>query len=137
MKRIVVGVDGSDGGSAALRWAVDEAVLRGCELGIVHGWLTTAYELDVTGMAMGTGEANGRSIVQDAEVVAHALAPDLEVFTVVATTSPAGAVIDASTDAELVVVGSRGHGAFMGALLGSVSSQVVHHAHCPVVVVRH
>jgi nucleotide-binding universal stress UspA family protein len=137
MKRIVVGVDGSACGAAALQWATQEAVLRGCDLAIVHGWLLPMLEVDVTGMAMSTGETSGRSIVTDAEAAVHEAAPDLKVFTEVAAASPAAALIEASSEAELVVVGSRGHGAFVGALLGSVSSQVLHHAHCPVVVVRH
>ena len=136
MKRIVVGVDGSPCGAAALQWATQEAVLRGCELAIVHGWLLPMLEADVTGMAMSTGETSGRSIVTDAEAAVHEAAPDLKVFTEVAAASPAAALIEASSGAELVVVGSRGHGTFVGALLGSVSSQVLHHAHCPVVVVR-
>ena len=54
----------------------------------------------------------------------------------VAENSPATALLDAAKDADLVIVGSRGHGGFASLLLGSVSSQVVHHAHCPVLVVR-
>jgi nucleotide-binding universal stress UspA family protein len=50
--------------------------------------------------------------------------------------SPATALLDAAKDADLVIVGSRGHGGLASILLGSVSSQVVHHAHCPVLVVR-
>lgn len=50
--------------------------------------------------------------------------------------NPAAALIDASRDANLVAVGSRGHGGFTGMLLGSVSHQTIHHAHCPVLVIR-
>jgi nucleotide-binding universal stress UspA family protein len=137
MKRIVVGVDGSDGGKAALQWAVAEAKLRGCELELVHGWLMPSLGMDVTGMAMESGAYAGESVVNDAAQAVRELAPDVKVLTTVVAAPPAAALVEASSEADLMVVGSRGHGAVVGALLGSVSTQVVHHSHCPVVVVRH
>jgi nucleotide-binding universal stress UspA family protein len=137
MKRIVVGVDGSECGTAALQWAVTEAKLRGCELELVHGWLMPSLGMDVTGMAMESGAHAGESVVGDAEKTVRDLAPELKVRTAVVAAPPAAALVEASREADLMVVGSRGHGAVVGALLGSVSTQVVHHSHCPVVVVRH
>jgi nucleotide-binding universal stress UspA family protein len=141
-KRIVVGVDGSAGSEAALRWAVSEAQLRGCVVEAVHSW-TYPYVGEAAGMAaLSIGAA-------DLEEVAHAaLTATIDTVTSsggspeevlvegrVERGDAAAVLLRVAADAELLVVGSRGHGGFAGLLLGSVSQQVVHHAPCPVVVV--
>jgi nucleotide-binding universal stress UspA family protein len=140
MKRlIVVGVDGSEDSKAALRWAVEEARLRGMRLRVVHAWF--AYPAIADGIPIvaedwtALGES-ARMFVERfvEEVVGVPEGVELEVAAVHGTS--ANVLVDASREADLLVVGSRGHGGFSGLLLGSVSQQCVHHAACPVVVVR-
>jgi nucleotide-binding universal stress UspA family protein len=143
---IVVGVDGSDSSRAALVWALAEAKLRGSTLRAVHAWMIPP---------MGTGEAPwalippGSDLDSSADEIEKATheALDREIAEV---DGPAGVaierfvhegpaaevIVDASKDAELVVVGSRGRGAIATLVLGSTSQQVIHHATCPVVVVQ-
>ena len=137
--RVVVGVDDSPGGRAALRFAAEEAELRKAELHIVCAW-------SLPGGHTGHGAYPGPlrdAVVEDARCTLDTLAcevsgahPNVAYVLAVGEPPPARALIGASQHADLVVVGSRGRGGFAGLLLGSVSAQVVHHAHCPVVVVR-
>ncbi len=143
MGRIVVGVDGSDGSKAALAWALDEARLRTAELEVVcsyslpSGWFgvgdsmgvvvaTTITEDDVAGYAK--------------ETLTDALAAldddGVEITKTTVAGHPAGSLLAVAEGADLLVVGSRGHGEFGSVLLGSVGMHCVHHAQCPVVVVR-
>ncbi|QFZ19683.1 universal stress protein [Saccharothrix syringae] len=136
--KIVIGVDGSPASRTALRWAVEEAKLRGCavdavlawhvDYGMVIGSLSTAV---ATGMSREKVEESYRSLL--AEVVAET---GEEVTAVLAEGDPREVLVKASGNAALLVVGSRGAGPFREVLLGSVSSYCVHHAHCPVVVIR-
>ena len=132
---VVVGVDASKAGLAALDWAVDEARRRGATLRIVHAWMPPAFE----GY---TVPAVDPSVFEEAGE--HALAAAIQRARSAGTTdvrgtlvagSAAAELIDASREADLVVVGSRRHGAIVGMLLGSIADAVVHHASCPVVVV--
>jgi nucleotide-binding universal stress UspA family protein len=145
VKRIVVGVDGSDASKAALRWALAEAKLRGDSVLAVHAWQVPVLPVDVgpppvpaldTVTMLPDLERNARALV---ERVVEEVAADagVEVETVAIEGAPATVLIDAARDAELLVVGSRGHGGFLGLLLGSVSMQVALHAPCPVVIDRH
>jgi len=147
---IVVGVDGSAGGAEALRWAVAEARLRKAPLRVVHAW-TYGY----TGMPLGGFAAMGgfdsyvsigidvidlqraaeHLIERTTEEVAGGV-EGIEVERQIVEGAAAQVLIGASVGADLLVVGSRGHGGFVGLMLGSVSQQCVHHAPCPVVVVR-
>lgn len=136
---IVVGVDGSEQSKAALRWAVEEARLRGAELRVVHGWF--AYPVLVPGSPITAADwdalresAGGfvESFVSD--VVGEP--EDVEIHPVAVHATAAAALIEAARHAELLVVGSHGRGGFAGLLLGSVSNQCAHHAACPVVIVR-
>lgn len=142
--RIVVGVDGSQGSKAALEWAVGEAQVRASSVHILVVW---QYPRATSASAWGLG-MDPSPDVQDAVAAASAEVASRLGLTAsaqgdAATTweaiegNPARALLAASEDADLLVVGSRGHGAFVGALLGSVSHQVVAHARCPVVVVPH
>jgi nucleotide-binding universal stress UspA family protein len=142
---IVVGVDGSDSSRAALAWALAEAKLRGSTLRAVHAWMIPA---------LGTGEAPWAMMPPDSYVEVSAdeiekathdaldreLAeagpdPGLAVERFVQEGPAADVIVDASKDAELVVVGTRGRGAIKTLLLGSTSQHVIQHATCPVVVV--
>lgn len=135
--RIVVGTDGSGPARAAVDWAAREAALRGAELLIIHGWWTAALGVDPTGEAFAACEQAGERVLADAAAAAASVAPGVSVHTSLVGTSPAEALVEASKDAAMVVVGSRGHGGLHDLLLGSVSQPVLHHAHCPAVLIRH
>jgi nucleotide-binding universal stress UspA family protein len=135
MHRIVVGVDGSEDARRAVDWAVDEARLHGWSLELVHG-----VEVGVaaaspygSGVVLEQLQDAGRQLL-DAEVE-RVRALDVTARGILDIGSAAYALIEASRDAAMLVVGTRGHGGFHGLLLGSVSTACVHHAHCPVVVV--
>ena len=140
MNEIVVGVDGSDASAAALHWAVEEARLRGTTLRVVHTW-TRLVESGPLGMPMlvdGTLVESLRSAAEEIvdRMVSEESVSGVEVHRDVLEGGAAQALLDAATGADLLVVGSRGHGGFVGLLLGSVSQQCAHHASCPVVIVR-
>ena len=138
-RRIVVGVDGSGGSDAAVEFACRRAEVTGEDVVMLHGWRdasaggTTRREVP--------GEFMDR-IAQEERLLAEAVAgvraehPDVPLESEAIPVVPWRALADASAAATLVVVGSRGRGAFAGMLLGSVSQQVLHHAQCPVAVVR-
>lgn len=141
MERIVVGVDGSEGSAVALRWAIDDAHRRHATVDAVHAWLYP-YMGDVAGMAVSVlGEdemqQSARAVLDGAIAAVGPTGDDVTINPVLVHGSAATALLQTATGAELLVVGSRGHGGFMGLLLGSVSQQCVHHAPCPVVVVPH
>jgi nucleotide-binding universal stress UspA family protein len=139
--RIVVGVDGSDGSVAALRWALGEARLRGAGVEVIHSWdyPYLAYT-EVTGMAAGVVsredlEKVGQEVLQATIDRVAGEASGIDVRPVVMQGGAAATLLQAAVGADLLVVGTRGHGGFTGLLLGSVSQHAVHHAPCPVVVV--
>jgi nucleotide-binding universal stress UspA family protein len=136
--RILVGVDGSENGQAALDFASDEARLRGASLRVICAW-----ELPTEGWGeIPPPEEAVERVRQNAEDIVHAAArrarentPGLEVEPVAVEGRPANAILDHAADADMIVVGSRGHTGFTGLLVGSVSQRVVQHARVPVVVV--
>lgn len=140
---IVVGVDGSEYSRAALDWAMDEARQRNGQLRLVTAWNKPPMAWYPAVLETAAGEIVAE---ESPERVARALqgealktAADGGVAAageLVDTPSPASAILDAAKDADLIVVGSRGHGGFPGLHLGSVSTQVVTHAQCPVLVVH-
>ncbi len=137
--RVVVGVDGSSGAQAALEFAVAEAALRGASVHAVHSWQCPVSDggwvVPVTEY-----ETYARGVLADA--VARAAPAEVHRLTEPPVTSdlqeghPAERLLAAARGAALLVVGSRGHGGFVGLLLGSVSQYCITHATCPVVVVR-
>ncbi len=133
--RIVVGVDGSDSARAALDWALGEARLRSGQVRLVSAW-----HYPVVGDAAGRApdrEAFGDHARQaNAEALRRAADAGVEVTGEVTEGHPADVLLQAADGADLLVVGSRGHGGFAGMLLGSVSNHIVQHARCPVLVVR-
>lgn len=135
--RIVVGVDGSPSSRSALAWAARQAALTGAALEVVGAWgypvyfgTTPVWPSDFDPQAVAEG-----SIRQAVEEVLGTH-PALVVRTTVREADASIALLEASEGADLLVLGSRGHGAFTGMLLGSVSQHCVTHAHCPVVVMR-
>lgn len=141
--RIVVGVDGSPSSLTALRWAVRQAGLTGGTVDAVIAWqYPVSYAYGGYGWSPVTVE-EGADFDEIAEkTLADAVSKTVDPATAVTVRqrvvqgNPAQVLLDAAKDAELLVVGSRGHGGFTGALLGSVGLHCVHHAHCPVVVIR-
>jgi nucleotide-binding universal stress UspA family protein len=149
---IVVGVDGSAGSVAALRWALTEAHLRGVPLRLVH-----AYELphhlagdlavglgpaaaaayageDVERLRRSLEEAARRALAGALERADKEAIDGIEIEQEIVEGPAAPALIEAARGAALLVVGSRGRGGFAGLLLGSVSQQCAQHPPCPVVI---
>jgi nucleotide-binding universal stress UspA family protein len=136
-RRIVVGVDGSAASKAALAWAVGQAKLSGAVVEAVAAWqvplaLRTPWPPGLTTDFQATATDELGQAVAD---VAGSAGP-VEIRSKVVEGNPAQVLLDESAAADLLVVGNRGHGGFAKALLGSVSQNCVHHATCPVVVVR-
>ncbi|MDT0530964.1 universal stress protein [Micromonospora sp. DSM 115977] len=139
-RRIVVGVDGSTGSRTALRWAIDQGQLTGATVeavsawqgppvyGFAYAWSPSVFE-DVD-LAAITGKMLAETVEDET-----AGRPPAEILTRVVHGHPSQALLEAAHGAQMLVVGSRGHGAFAGMLLGSVSQHCVQHAPCPVVVV--
>jgi nucleotide-binding universal stress UspA family protein len=139
--RIVAGVDGSPSSLAALRWAVGQAGLTGGAVDAVIAWQYPAaaggYGLASAAVLEDTHyEEIAEKIMADAISTAVDPGSDVRVSTWAKEGNAAQVLIDAAAGADLLVVGSRGHGGFAGALLGSVSQHCVHLAPCPVVVIR-
>ena len=139
-RRVVVGVDGSEGSAAALRWALADAAADPARLEVVHSWeppvlfgpiaagAVVPYDVEAI-------EAAGEQLVDGMVADAAPLAPGVQVERRVVAGGAARSLIDAAKGADLVVVGRRGQGGFSRLLLGSVSDHVVRHAESPVVVV--
>jgi nucleotide-binding universal stress UspA family protein len=138
---VVVGVDGSPAGEEAIACAFDEASIRGVGLVAVHTWLELAAD---------SAYAHARRFrarfdavdVHEQEILAQRLAgwsekyPDVPVRRVVLRDRPVRCLLEQAADAQLLVVGSRGRVGSAGLLLGSTSQPLLHHATCPVMVVR-
>ncbi len=138
---VVVGVDGSPASESALAIAFDEASLRGADLVAVHTWIefssdsayAYAHQFIVDWDVIETRER---------ELLAERLAgwqeryPDVTVRRVVTRDRPVRCLLEHAADAQLLVVGSRGHSGLPGMLLGSTSQALIYHAPCPLLVVR-
>jgi nucleotide-binding universal stress UspA family protein len=138
--RIVVGVDQSPEAARALRFACERAGRTGESIAAVHGWFSPlAHVLTFDGAE---SEVADRRQVAAEDLVRTVCAPfveefpDLEIEAEAISVRPGPMLVDASNAASLVVVGSRGRDAFAELLLGSVSQHVLHHARCPVAIVR-
>jgi nucleotide-binding universal stress UspA family protein len=142
VEKIVVGIDGSDASKNALRWAVEDARARGAEVVALHAYeaqvqvldATTATPVDLPGLSF-EAQADAQQFVAKVvdEVIGSVVSVDVAPIAV--EDEPARALVDASRDADLLVVGSHGHG-LSGLLLGSVSLECAQHAACPVVIFR-
>jgi nucleotide-binding universal stress UspA family protein len=134
---IIVGYDGSTHADGALTWAAREAARVHAPLRVVHVEHTLVDGYVIADRPLDLAARVGDRVLERAVQRAHGVEPDIEVTTQLALQESAPAVlVQASGDARLLVVGSRGRGGFAGLLLGSVSIAVAAHAHCPVVVVR-
>ena len=140
-EQIVVGIDGSSGSAGALRWAMDEAARWDVALTVVHAWYTP-YPVEPWGVVVTPEDRelfieDSRALTDKmlaaAEADGASRPPKVVPMTIEEAAGPA--LVDASADADLLVVGSRGRGGFTALLLGSTSLHCVHHAECPVVVV--
>ena len=140
--RIVAGVDGSASSVSALRWAVRQAGLTGAAVDAVIAWhypIVGGGGYGLAPMATAGGfdfRENAEKVLADAISAAVDPGSGVPVRPRAVQGDPVQVLLDASDGADLLVVGSRGHGGFTEALLGSVSQHCVHHAHCPVVVIR-
>ena len=133
---IIVGVDGSEASVAALREAQRLAGPLGAEVVATAFWeYPRVYEGYIAMGITGFEEAAGEILRQSVEKAFGPAIPDNVVSRLVRN-HPRQGLIEASRDADLIVVGRRGHGGFGGLLVGSVSSACVAHAHCPVLVVH-
>ncbi|HEX9336278.1 MAG TPA: universal stress protein [Pseudonocardiaceae bacterium] len=137
---VVVGVDGSSAGAAALGVAFREASLAGAELVAVHTW----SDVVMTGRAFAVAQAasqdmlarNAESMLDDCLAEHRRNYPDVRVRPVVLADRPAAQLVAQGRCARLLVVGSHGRGGFAGMVLGSVSRDLMHHAPCPLLIVR-
>jgi nucleotide-binding universal stress UspA family protein len=139
-KPVVVGVDGSPASEAAIAFAYDEASRRGVPLIAVHTWTDT---ITAVAFAMAPYAVDWLEVqTEELRLLAERLAgwsekyPDVQVQRVVTRDHPARSLIEHAQKAQLVVVGSRGRGQVAGLLLGSTSQTLLHHAPCPLVIVR-
>lgn len=137
MTRIVVGVDGSDSSREALRWAIHQAKLTGAEVDVVTAWrYPSTYGWGPVDDAAADLERDAKKTLVEALTEVSGLEPEVPVRPLVAEGHAAEVLLRAAEGADLLVVGSRGHGGFASALVGSVSMYCVSHAHCPVLVLR-
>jgi nucleotide-binding universal stress UspA family protein len=143
MAGIIVGVDGSDHSRRALAWAMREAVKHHLPLTVMSIHPPPARPATSIYWGVRSYPENSfdpelaRAAVQEfVDKVAGEIGEAPEITVSIGTGDAAEELVKASNDADLLVVGSRGEGGFARLLMGSVSSQVVHHASCPVVVVR-
>ncbi|HEY2643283.1 MAG TPA: universal stress protein [Galbitalea sp.] len=134
--RIVVGIDGSEHSIYALRHATQLAYFGAARLEVVTVWQTPLYHGPTTSLVAWSPKDDAREAIERTlEAVFGDDVPETLTSTVVEGVT-AQSLIDISRDADLLVVGSRGHGGFAGLLLGSVSSTCAEHAQCPVLVIH-
>ena len=142
IKSIVVGVDGSDSSRAALLWAYAEAAHHDASITVVSTWhppampMTPPYGSLPPEGYVSQPQRDALDLLERFVADLDARTPPVDVRTQVEQGNPAKVLIERSKEADLMVVGSRGHGGFKGMLLGSVSQHLVAHADCPVVVIR-
>ena len=141
MSGIVVGIDGSHNASHALEWAMTEAGIRHADLTVITVNSVIAGYWSGQPVTLPGDDERVAEARELAEAAVAKVAADLgdrqsaSVHVVAKNGFPAAALIEASQDADLLVVGSRGGGGFSALAVGSITNQVVHHAKCPVVVV--
>jgi nucleotide-binding universal stress UspA family protein len=135
--RIVVGVDGSEMSVRALRWAARQADLTGAGVEVVACWdWPSSYGWGSPLPADYRPDADTEAALDEILATARQAHPGVTFRPRVVEGHPARVLVEASAGADLLVVGSRGHGEFAGMLLGSVSGHCVTNAHCPVLVLR-
>jgi nucleotide-binding universal stress UspA family protein len=142
MEKIVVGIDGSKASRGALRWAVEDARVRGAEVVALHAYevpvpapdATPSAPVDLPALVAETHDGAQRFVTELVdEVVGNAVT--VNVAPIAVEDTPVKALLDAARDADLLAVGSHGRG-FSDLLLGSVSLECAQHAACPVLIYR-
>jgi nucleotide-binding universal stress UspA family protein len=140
--RIVVGVEGSGGAKAALRWAIAEAGYRNAIVEVITAYSNTYVPaspdfnyVPLDPLDLEEEVKRMQSAVVD-EVLDEFTDNEVEVRRIILRGRASDTLIKAAVGADMLVVGSRGRGGFRGLLLGSVSQQIAHHGDCPVVIVR-
>ncbi|MGW9043161.1 universal stress protein [Streptomyces lydicus] len=132
---VLVGLDGTASSVAAVRWGAEEAAARGLPLHLLHCWVSQPRDVSA-GQQAETKQRYGAAALGMAETTAQELRPGLEVTTEEVPEHAVEALLDRGRRATMTVLGSRGHGAIAGFLLGSVSLHVLGRAAFPVVTVR-
>ncbi|GAA3273002.1 universal stress protein [Paenarthrobacter aurescens] len=136
---IVVGFDGSEEAHRAVQWAAKHAILRNCSLHVVHCslWVLLSHNRGpVPGVADSGLERAAQKVLEEGVVLAKETVPDLEVHSTLLHGMPRDHLAHVSAGAQMLVLGSRGLGGFMGLLVGSVSLEMAATAECPVAVIR-
>ena len=136
VRRIVVGVDGSEGSRKALDWAITEAIRFPALLELATAWM---FPMALGYVFAKTPDEVRREVQRIAGMaVSHVteVAPQVEVRSTLSQAEAGPALVKLSTGADLLVVVSRGHGGIRGLLLGSVGIYCAQHAHCSLVIVR-
>ncbi|WP_151478299.1 universal stress protein [Streptomyces albicerus] len=134
-RAITAGVDGSPESLAAAEWAAGEATLRGVPLRIVHAWLWQPLDVPVVQDREAQAKS-AHSVLREAETHVAGRFPDLRVTSEVVPDTAVSALLSEAEQSDFLVLGSRGHGALVGFLLGSYGQQVIAAARRPVVSVR-
>jgi nucleotide-binding universal stress UspA family protein len=134
-RHLVVGFDDSGGARAALEWALGEAKRYQARVTLLHAHLLQVAWIDQADIARWSEMEHRAAEAVLAETVAAVQTPGVAVDARVVEGNPVDVLIDASQEADLLVLGSRGRGGLAGLLLGSVSQRCAERAHCPVVVV--
>ena len=134
--RIVVGVDGFESSKAALRWAIHQAKLTGAVVEAVTAWQIPVGTGLVPTADMPDYQDDARTVLAEAITEMCTTDTEVEIRPQVVHGRAAQVLVDEAEGAELLVVGCRGHGGLAEALLGSVGQFCVHHAPCPVVIMR-
>jgi nucleotide-binding universal stress UspA family protein len=136
--KILVGIDGSKESLAAVRWAVEEGTHRGSDVEILHVW-HFVYMGDPMGISavasMGDVEQSAQLVIDEALAEIGPAGDAVHLTGRAVEGAAAKVLLEEAANADLLVVGRRGHGGFMGLLLGSVAQQLAHHAPCPLVIV--
>ena len=134
----MVGVDGSSESKAVLAVAIDEAAARKKKLDVVRVLYVHSAAEGVPDQTLALASARSEAEAEMGSLLADAVdhRPDIDVHTELPAGYPAEVLVNASAEASLLVIGSHGGGGFMDMGIGSVAHAVVHHAHCPVMVIR-
>jgi nucleotide-binding universal stress UspA family protein len=139
---VIVGIDGSPSSDAAVRWAAHDAAIRGLPLTLVYvenPAAPTWSQAPILQESAGEQEAEDRGLLANAAKIAREAIADtaqIQINGELLSSAIVPTLVDQSKDAELIVVGSRGRGALSRGFLGSVSSGLIRHAHCPVALIR-
>jgi nucleotide-binding universal stress UspA family protein len=138
MTKIVVGIDGSDNAVAALRWAIGEARLRGATIDAIDAWNYPYVVVPGATIPLHPRADQAVDVEQELEAALAAVAGDADgvtISSIVTEGVPAAVLCEAAEDADLLVIGHGRHHALRKRVLGSVGTEVLQYAPCPVVIV--